>query len=94
MGAYHFAELPITFGVHEDLEPSSTKYEYDVSHVMQDLWLAFIKDPENGALSRGWPLYKPNGQVLNIAPSGSDQPTVLDMMSELENECSTTPPLA
>lgn len=91
MGAYHFAELPLIFGSHEDLSPPSPQIQYDVSHKMQDYWLAFIKDPHDGPRHAGWPLYAPSGSLLHIAPHDTDRAVELNLASSVDNACMTTP---
>ncbi|GAW22114.1 hypothetical protein ANO14919_116490 [Xylariales sp. No.14919] len=54
LGAYHTADLPMVFGTY-GLEGSSTAFEQQVSHRMQDLYLEFIKDPSEGLKQAGWP---------------------------------------
>lgn len=34
---------------------------------MQDLWLAFIKDPVNGLPAAGWPAFSPTGSAMEFA---------------------------
>ncbi|OHE92489.1 hypothetical protein CORC01_12207 [Colletotrichum orchidophilum] len=53
-GAYHSAELPLVFGTHDIARQNSTLFEYEVADEMQDLWLSFILDPENGPTTKGW----------------------------------------
>ncbi|KAF6831437.1 chlorogenic acid esterase precursor [Colletotrichum plurivorum] len=53
-GAFHSAELPLIMGTHDIARENSTSFEYEVSDAMQDLWLAFIEDPENGLTKAGW----------------------------------------
>lgn len=53
-GAFHSAELPLIMGTHDIARENSTAFEYEVSDKMQDLWLAFIEDPENGLTKAGW----------------------------------------
>ncbi|KAJ4361268.1 hypothetical protein N0V95_002037 [Ascochyta clinopodiicola] len=65
MGAYHFSEIPIVTGTHADYRGNSTSFEYALSETIQDLWLAFIKDPEQGLTTAGWPEYTgKNGTVI------------------------------
>jgi acetylcholinesterase len=52
-GAYHSAELPLIFGTHDIVREESTNVEFAVSHAMQDMWLAFMRDPINGLPDRG-----------------------------------------
>ncbi|KAJ3941982.1 uncharacterized protein N0V96_007467 [Colletotrichum fioriniae] len=53
-GAFHSAELPLIFGTHDIARQNSTEFEYEVSEEMQDLWLSFIIDPEDGPVTEGW----------------------------------------
>ncbi|KAI3530427.1 hypothetical protein CSPX01_14832 [Colletotrichum filicis] len=53
-GAFHSAELPLIFGTHDIARQSSTAFEYEVSEEMQDLWLSFVLDPEDGPVTEGW----------------------------------------
>ncbi|KAK8214673.1 carboxylesterase [Phyllosticta capitalensis] len=86
MGAYHESELPLLFGTHADFRGNSTPFEYEVSHTMQDTWVAFARDPENGLDRLGWPAYAAkDGQVRKFAVDG-----VLAQMgnvSAVEAEC-------
>lgn len=86
MGAYHESELPLLFGTHADFRGNSTPFEYEVSHTMQDTWVAFARDPENGLDRLGWPAYAAkDGQVRKFAVDG-----VLAQMgnvSSVEAEC-------
>ncbi|KAJ5112861.1 hypothetical protein N7456_001395 [Penicillium angulare] len=57
MGAYHSSELPMIFGTYADVGGQGTQFQKDTSETMQDLWLAFARDPENGLSNLGWPKY-------------------------------------
>ncbi|TGO13709.1 hypothetical protein BTUL_0064g00070 [Botrytis tulipae] len=57
MGAYHSSELPMIFGTYADVGGDGTRFQKDTSEAMQDLWLAFARDPENGLSNAGWPKY-------------------------------------
>ena len=69
-GAYHSSELPMIFGTHDIVRGPSPQFAYDVSHRMQDLWLAFMKDPHNGLPEQGWPEFEPNGKAMEFAYEG------------------------
>lgn len=56
-GPYHESELPLFFGTHGDFRGNSTAFEYALSHVMQDAYAAFVKDPDHGLDAIGWPAY-------------------------------------
>ncbi|KAI1307854.1 Alpha/Beta hydrolase protein [Xylaria venustula] len=64
LGAYHFSEVPLIMGTHSDYRGKSTAFQYSLSHKMQDLWLAFAKDPQNGLECHGWTPYASNGKAL------------------------------
>ncbi|KAL3471482.1 Alpha/Beta hydrolase protein [Aspergillus californicus] len=83
-GAYHSSELPLLFGTHSEYGSASTKFEWDVSHAMQALWLSFAEDPTRGpvrlALGEGaksptnsgyfaWPPFDEASDMLLIAES-------------------------
>ena len=63
-GAYHAAELPMVFGTAGDYHSASTPFQDAVSKKMQDLWLAFAKDPEYGLKKVGWSPYADGKAVL------------------------------
>ncbi|KAK7516863.1 carboxylesterase [Phyllosticta citriasiana] len=88
LGAYHGSELPLLFGTHADFRGNSTPFEYELSHTLQDAWVAFARDPENGLDRLGWPAYEEKGgQVRKFSVDG-----VLVQMgdvSDIEAECQT-----
>lgn len=47
-GAYHSSELPLLFGTHDEYHSRSTKFEWEVSYAMEELWLSFAEDPTRG----------------------------------------------
>lgn len=55
------------FGTHDEFRNPSSDFEYTVSHRMQDLWLAFMRDPINGPKDLGWPMYTPGGGGIEFA---------------------------
>ncbi|KAJ7633583.1 Alpha/Beta hydrolase protein [Mycena polygramma] len=63
-GAYHAAELPLLFGTAGKFHGASTAYEDLVGEKLQDLWLAFARDPEHGLESVGWYSFAAGGAVL------------------------------
>ena len=73
-------------GTHADFRGNSTPFEYALSHTMQDLWLAFAKDPESGLLGLGWPKSSVNGSVMVLGEDGSLMH--LESMGELDAGCS------
>ncbi|KIW10075.1 hypothetical protein PV08_11035 [Exophiala spinifera] len=72
LGAYHSSELPMVFGTSTLLGPN-TALENRTSHYMQDAWLAFVRDPQNGLKNYGWPLYNDTTNSLaQLGLNGSD----------------------
>lgn len=61
---FHAAELPLVFGTVGKYHGENTAYEDAVSEKMQDLWVAFANDPENGLKSEGWDTYGDGKAVL------------------------------
>lgn len=85
--AYHSADLPLVFGTHGIARANSTPFEAAVSRQMQDYYLAFAKDPENGLPAKGWYGYegKSDGES---ALFGWGHETVQPLAdSELESAC-------
>ncbi|PLB54156.1 carboxylesterase, type B [Aspergillus steynii IBT 23096] len=77
LGAYHSSELPLIFGTADDVFGPSTPFEKAVSHKMQDLWVAFAKDPEAGLKRQGWPVSTSDKFLAlgsgNISATASDK---------------------
>ncbi|KAI0020882.1 Alpha/Beta hydrolase protein [Xylariomycetidae sp. FL0641] len=74
IGATHSSELPLIFGTHAQYRHNSTPFEWDVSHAMEGLWLAFAenvnKAPSYGAFT--WPRYEArNGKLASFALNGT-----------------------
>ncbi|KAK4958772.1 hypothetical protein LTR10_003568 [Elasticomyces elasticus] len=83
-GAFHAAELPLLFGTAGRYHGASTAYEEEVGRKMQDLWLAFSKDLENGLEQAGWGAYAEGKAVLL---GGSDAPVVSIDLEEIDGAC-------
>ncbi|KAG4424053.1 hypothetical protein IFR04_002749 [Cadophora malorum] len=90
-GAYHSSELPLIFGTHDIAYSESTPFEFAVSHRMQDLWLAFMKDPVNGLPSQGWEAYSPGGNAIEFA--WDNQVTQTIPLTEFDELCNGTTPI-
>jgi acetylcholinesterase len=63
-GAYHGAELPLIFGTDGEYHGASVTHEEIVARKLQDLWLAFAKDPQRGLKNVGWGSYGDGNAVL------------------------------
>jgi cholinesterase len=57
-GAWHTAEIGIVFGTSEYLSRRpDTPEESKLGETVRNAWTSFAKDPVNGLLKLGWPLY-------------------------------------
>lgn len=75
MGAYHSSDLVMFFGTYDsDVAPSTQPLEAQTSEKMEDLLLAFMKDPYNGPPAMGWPQFDPSakngGTILRFGAGG------------------------
>ncbi|KAJ5368821.1 Carboxylesterase type B [Penicillium cataractarum] len=71
LGAYHTGEVPMVFGTYNmslsETGPASME-EIAASKYIQDAWVAFAKDPQNGLHRFGWPQFNFDGDTLiNLA---------------------------
>ncbi|KAH8653790.1 Alpha/Beta hydrolase protein [Xylariales sp. PMI_506] len=88
-GAYHAAELPLLFGTAGDYHGPSTSQENRVSQTMQDLWLEFAQDPENGLRKVGWGPYSEGKAALLVTKASSGKPNncVANVIGTIGNCC-------
>ncbi|SMQ53291.1 unnamed protein product [Zymoseptoria tritici ST99CH_3D7] len=74
MGAYHASDLTMLFGTYADGVGSSSPLEIETSETMEDLLLAFVRDPWHGLTKFSWPAYDPKaengGTVLRFGADG------------------------
>lgn len=62
LGAFHAAEIPFIFNTTSlSSNQSDTPGEAQLRLVLQNAWGSFARDPENGLLDFGWPLYQSPG---------------------------------
>lgn len=91
MGAYHESELPMLFGTHMLFRGNSTPFEYAVSHIMQDAYVAFVTDPVSGLDAIGWPAYEQaGGSVMQWADMSNLTLAHLTTVTNIEQECQNT----
>lgn len=64
-GAYHSAEIPLLFGTSADTG-ADTVQEVKLSKNMRHAWAEFGKDPENGLVKLGWPVYDQKGEPIRF----------------------------
>ncbi|KAJ3825336.1 carboxylesterase [Lentinula raphanica] len=66
--AYHTSEIPMVFGTYNisvnATNLPSTPIEIALSKIMQHVWVAFARDPQNALPSMGWPAYDSNTQTI------------------------------
>lgn len=91
LGAYHTSELPMIFGTSGDFYGADTAYESEVSVRMQDLWLAFAKDPENGPALLGWSNSTSNEFLLLAGQDANNQTVVSTMQADstIDDACTS-----
>ncbi|KAI0481337.1 Alpha/Beta hydrolase protein [Xylariaceae sp. FL0804] len=78
IGAVHSGELPLLFGTDSEYNGVSTKFEQEVSHTMEGLWLSFATntkaDPSYASFT--WPKYSSN---TNSMASFAENTTVVGL---------------
>ncbi|KAJ5281301.1 carboxylesterase type B [Penicillium angulare] len=87
LGAYHTAELPLIFGTSR-IYGKDTSFEKAVSHKMQDLWLAFAKDPSGGLAEAGWPKSS-SDEFLLLANSTNNIVSAVSADIVIDNSCTS-----
>lgn len=85
MGAYHMAEIPLITGTYGDYRGVAPLEQEQLSGVMQDLWLAFAKDPHNGFADSEWEPYSADGDVIVFGREGIL--TGQESVSQLDSGC-------
>ncbi|KAJ7028933.1 carboxylesterase, type B [Mycena alexandri] len=83
-GAYHASELPLIFGTAGLFHGPSTAYEDAVSIKLQDLWLDFARDPQQGLQNARWESFEAGGAVLL---GDSDTPLKAITAQDLDGSC-------
>ncbi|KDR75551.1 hypothetical protein GALMADRAFT_68919 [Galerina marginata CBS 339.88] len=85
--AYHASEIPIVFGTYNTstLAPP-TSNEVALSKYVQAAWVAFARNPSQGLLNFGWPLYNPAtaslaqlGNTANATGASFTQGALVDL---------------
>lgn len=88
MGAYHSSELPLLFGTYGDYRGNGTEFQRETSEAMQDFYLAFAKDPENGLEQAGWPKYSSGLiEVFGGEENGTQKAAFSESKGILEDAC-------
>lgn len=88
MGAYHSSELPLLFGTYGDFQGAGTAFEKATSEAMQDFYLAFARDPEDGLARAGWPKYSSGLiEVFGGEEDGAQKAAFSESKDILEDAC-------
>lgn len=73
LGAYHYSDLYMLFGTWPIAPGEVSGLEGQTSEQMQDMLVAFVKDPDHGLTNMGWPEYDTGAQDGGIvARFGAD----------------------
>jgi carboxylesterase type B len=89
MGAFHDSDLPLVMGTYNDFRPvegAELEYQTSVSERMQDLVLAFMRNPAIGPKRNGWGGYG-RGQILRFAGSSGEIATNVSVQA-VDGVCS------
>ncbi|KAH7339035.1 Alpha/Beta hydrolase protein [Rhizoctonia solani] len=93
--AYHTSDVPMWFGAVntvQGLKEQTTAEQKKQSAYMQGALVAFTKDPQQGLIKYGWPLYQGNkGKTLvHLDPRNSSKVVVFENPAEFDAPCSST----
>ena len=69
--SYHSSEWPLIFGTLGIAHSAGTDLEVALSHLTQDLYLAFVSDTSQGLPAHGCDAYKPDGSAIQFSKDGS-----------------------
>ncbi|CAE6360100.1 unnamed protein product [Rhizoctonia solani] len=93
--AYHTSDVPMWFGAVntvEGLKEATTAEQKKQSAYMQGALAAFTKDPKQGLVKYGWPLYQGNkGKTLvHLDPRNSSKLVVFENPAEFDAPCASS----
>jgi acetylcholinesterase len=85
-GAFHSSDLPMIFGTYDLVRGPATEFQTQVSEKMQEYWVAFAEDPENGLPKLGWKGYEGGaGQGVIFGHDGKIEQPIAE--SKLDQPC-------
>ncbi|CAE6334740.1 unnamed protein product [Rhizoctonia solani] len=92
---YHTSEMPMWFGsvnTVKGLKEKTTAEQKQQSAYMQGALAAFTKDPEQGLVKYGWPLYQGNkgNTLVHLDPRNSSELVVFENPAEFDAPCAST----
>ncbi|PPQ92423.1 hypothetical protein CVT25_008644 [Psilocybe cyanescens] len=94
--AYHASEIPIAFGTYNTTSASipPTPNEIALSKYVQAAWVAFARNPSQGLVNFGWPLYDPaTTSLVQLGNPSNLTGIVLTSGSLLDTTCGNVPQL-
>lgn len=91
LGAYHYSDLYMLFGSWGIAPGETSEFEAQTSEIMQDLLVAFVRDPENGLSDNGWPVFdtsaEDGGTVARFGADGETMQYVSGNNASMEGPC-------
>ncbi|KAG6893597.1 hypothetical protein C0992_009358, partial [Termitomyces sp. T32_za158] len=71
--------------------PAPTSVELALSKFIQNAWVAFARDPQQGLVNLGWPKYSPDTSTLALLGSPNNQTGLYFTSAQvLDLPCNTT----
>ncbi|KAG6845072.1 hypothetical protein H0H87_000976 [Tephrocybe sp. NHM501043] len=88
--AYHSGDLSIWFGTYSATDPNPSNTEIVLSKYLQSVWVAFARDPVNGLINLGWPLYDPaKDSLVQLGGFYNQTGTLVGPSKYLDHTCSS-----
>ena len=93
--AYHSSEIPLVFGTYNaSTFAPPTAAEIALSRYMQSAWVAFARDPAQGLVDFGWPVYAQQAPTLvQLGNAGNATGVVFTEGALLDVTCGAIPQL-
>lgn len=92
MRAFHASEIPLVFGTYNSSPfGPPTDAEISLSHYVQDAWVTFARDPQQGLTNFGWPKYNPNtASLVQIGNSANQTGVIFAQGNSFDGGCLLT----
>lgn len=91
LGAYHYSDLYMLFGTYPIAPGEVSALEVATAERMQDLLVAFVKDPVEGLSDAGWPVYdtgaEDGGTLARFGADGEVMQYVSGNNASVEGAC-------
>jgi hypothetical protein len=90
--AFHASEIPIVFGTYNSSPfGPPTGPEISLSRYVQDAWVTFARDPQQGLSNFGWPKYNPNtASLVQIGNSANQTGVIFAQGNSFDGGCQLT----